>query len=72
VPIIHNAVITQNAGTAQVVKMINVRADALREAGYVRLRRLLVPVAMRDEVETRAEKSLPDIQRIKEQARERR
>jgi len=47
-------------------------ADDLRAAGYVRLRRLLVPVAMRDEVETRAEKYFDDIKRIKERARERR
>jgi len=44
-------------------------ADALRDAGYVKLPPLWVPAEMRDEVVTQAEKYLNDIQRIKREAR---
>jgi len=47
-------------------------ADAVRDAGYVRLPHIWVPADFRDEVVTRAEKYQPDIQRIKREARERR
>lgn len=44
-------------------------ADAVRDEVYVKLPPLWVPAEMRDEVVTRAEKYLPDIQRIKREAR---
>lgn len=45
-------------------------ADALRAAGFAKLRPLWVPRNMRDQVETAAEKYLPTVNRIKEQARD--
>jgi hypothetical protein len=44
-------------------------ADALRDAGYVKLPPLWVPAEMRDDVVNKASKHLNDIQRIKREAR---
>ena len=45
-------------------------AEALRAAGFAKLRPLWVPREFRDQVETAAEKYLPTVNRIKDQARD--
>lgn len=45
-------------------------ANALREAGYVKLRPLWVPRDVRDQVETMAEKYKPHVDHIKNSTRD--